>query len=281
VDNGSDEGAVDRRSLPATGGTSLRRGLQILLALGSDAAFAEGGLGVTRIAALTGHEKSQVSRALGVLTEYGLVERSPGSRAFRLGWECFALATRAGEPRLLDEAMPVLLRLVDEIGEAAHLSALRGAEVLTLLAVPPSHAIAARGWVGRTIPAYCTSSGRALLFDYDRDALVELLGAEPFPRRGPNSPADVEELVQRIARARKVGYAVADEESEHGLVAVAAPIRDFSGHVVATINISGPKFRFGARLQQTGEQVRAAADGLSSALGAPEMLKATHVRSTE
>jgi IclR family transcriptional regulator, KDG regulon repressor len=250
-------------------GTSLRRGLQILFALGSDAALVEGGLGVTRIAALTGHEKSQVSRALAALTESGLVERSPGTRAYRLGWECFTLASRAGEPRLIEDARIALERLVDEVGEAAHLSALRGAEVVTLLTQPPSHAIAASGWVGRTVPAYCTSSGRALLLDYDRAALAQLLGAERFPPRGPNAPADVGELERSIRTARQVGYAVADEESEPGLVAVAAPIRDFTGRVVAAINVSAPKFRLGARLHPTGELVRAAAEQLSDALGAP------------
>ncbi|MBV9942185.1 MAG: helix-turn-helix domain-containing protein, partial [Solirubrobacterales bacterium] len=157
-------------------GTSLRRGLEVLQVLGSDVALAEGGLGVTRIASLTGHEKSLISRALQALMEYGLVERAPGNRAFRLGWGCFALAGRAGEPRLIEESRTALARLVEEVGESAHLSALRGTEVLTLLTQPSAHAIAARGWVGRTVPAYCTSSGRVLLLDFDRAALIELLG---------------------------------------------------------------------------------------------------------
>jgi len=250
-------------------GTSLRRGLQILLALGSDAALAEGGLGVTQVAALTGHEKSQVSRTLATLSEYGLVERSPAARGYRLGWECFTLAARAGEPRLIEDARTSLAQLVDEVGEAAHLSALRGAEVLTLLTQPATHAIVARSWVGRRIPACCTSSGRALLFDHDRAALLELFGPEQFPPCGPNAPADAGELERRIRRARQVGYAVADEESEPGLVAVAAPIRDFTGRVIAAINVSGPKFRLGTRLHPTGELVRAAAEQLSDALGAP------------
>lgn len=250
-------------------GTSLRRGLEILVALGSDAAVAEGGLGVTRLAALTGHEKSQVSRALLALADYGLVERSPGKRAYRLGWECFSLASRAGEPRLIEEGRIALERLVADVGEAAHLSSLRGSAVLTLLTQPPAHAIAARSWVGRTVPAHCTSSGRVLLLDHDREALVALLGSGPFAARGPNSPVDVGELERRIRRARQVGYAVADEESEPGLVAVAAPIRDFTGHVVAAINISAPKFRLGAHLHQTGQRVRAVAEQLSDSLGAP------------
>lgn len=249
-------------------GTSLRRGLEVLEVLGSDVALTEGGLGVTRIASLTGHEKSLVSRALRALMDHGLVERVPGNRAYRLGWGCFALAGRAGEPRLIEYSRPALARLVDHVGEAAHLSALRGTQVLTLLTQPPAHAIAARNWVGRLVPAHCTSSGRVLLLDFDRPALIELLGPGPLPSRGPNAPTDVGELERRIRRTRQVGYAVADEESEPGLVAVAAPIRDFTGRVVAAINVSGPKFRLGTRLHPTGEYVRAAGRQLSEALGA-------------
>jgi IclR family transcriptional regulator, KDG regulon repressor len=253
----------------AVRGTSLRRGLQILIALGSDTALAEGGLGVSGIAECTGHEKSQVSRTLAVLSEHRLVERSPVDRTYRLGWGWFMLAARAGEPRLLQDARPALAQLVATAGEAAHLSTLEGTEVLTLLTHAPGHAIVAQGWVGRRVPAYCTSSGRALLFDHDRAALAELLGAEPFAPLGPNAPADVRELERRILRAREAGYAVADEESELGLVAVAAPIRDFTGRVVAAVNVSAPKFRLGQALHQTGEMVRATAEQLSEALGAP------------
>jgi DNA-binding IclR family transcriptional regulator len=129
--------------------------------------------------------------------------------------------------------------------------------------------VAASGWIGRTVPVHCTSSGRALLLDHDRAALAALLGPEPLPSAGPSAPADLPELERRIRRARQVGYAVADEESEAGLVAVAAPIRDFTGQVAAAINVSAPKFRLGNRLHATGERLRATAEQLSDALGAP------------
>ena len=240
----------------ANRGTSLKRGLEVLRALGSDAA-------------LTGHEKSQVSRALAVLSEHGLAERSPGGSGYRLGWECFALAARAGRPRLIQDATRALEELVAQVGEATHLSVLHGVQILTLLTRSPAHAIVARGWAGRTVPAYCTSSGRALLLDHDRDALVALLGPGPFPAHGPNAPADTAELERRIRRARETGYAVADEESEPGLLAAAAPVRDFTGSVVAAVNVSGPKFRLGDRLHEAGELVRAAAEEISANLGAP------------
>ena len=86
--------------------TSIRRGVETLLSLSSDQAIAEGGLGVTRIAEILGREKSQVSRALSTLAEYGLVDRDPDTLAYRLGWRIFAMANLAGERRLLDYAKP-------------------------------------------------------------------------------------------------------------------------------------------------------------------------------
>ena len=61
-----------------------------------------------------------------------------------------------------------------------------------------------------------------------------------------------------------------DGEFEAGLVGAAAPVRDFRGHIVAALNISGPKFRLGERLDQAGAAVRLAAQELSTQLGEPD-----------
>lgn len=243
--------------------SSLKRGVEILLALDTDEAIAQDGLGVVRIAQIVGQEKSQVSRALAALAESGLIDRDPDTRAYRLGWRLFALAARSGLPRLTAHAPAALAQLVAEFGETAHLSVLRGDHVLTVLSEGPSSTIRASGWSGRTVPVGCTSSGRALLLDHDLPELEALLGDEPFPRLGPKAPRDAKVLHRRIRRARKQGYALVDEEFEPGLVAAAAPIRDFSGRIIAAVNMSGPKFRLGPRLTAAGEAVKSAADQLS------------------
>lgn len=253
--------------MTAASATSLRRGLAVLLALGGDEAAAEGGLGVTRIAQLVGREKSQVSRTLKVLAEYGFVDRDARTLAYRLSWRFFTLAARAGGERLLEEAPAALRTLVERLGERAHLSVLDGPDVLTLMSESPPHAVQAAGWVGRAVPVYCTSSGRALVLDHDRDELESLLAGVEFVRSAPNTPADVGDLFERIVVARVRGYAVSDEESEPGLVAVAAPVRDFRGTIVAALNVSAPKFRFARRLRASGETVKEAADDLSRRLG--------------
>ena len=88
---------------PEGADTSLWRGLDILVTLGGEAATENGGLGVVRIAEQLGREKSQVSRALKTLAQYGLVDRDPVTLDYRLGWRLFALAARAGSQQLLEE----------------------------------------------------------------------------------------------------------------------------------------------------------------------------------
>ena len=246
---------------------NLRKELAILIVLGGEEAVEEGGLGVVRIAELIGREKSQVSRALRTLAESRLVDRDPSTRHYRLGWRFFALAARAGEQRLLSVAPPLLERLMKSLGETIHLSVLQGAEVLTVLSKSPPHAVTAVGWSGRMVPVYCTSSGRALLFDHDHDALSELLAGVEFRKLVPDTVRNVGELYVRIVAARDRGYALVDEEFEFGLVGAAAPVRDFRGRIVAALNVSAPKFRLGERLEAAAQEVKSVADELSALLG--------------
>jgi IclR family KDG regulon transcriptional repressor len=246
-------------------GSALARFLEIVEALDSAEARSEGGLGVVRIAQLVGREKSQVSRALRTLAEAGFVERDPGTLRYRVGWRLVALGLRGRDDRLVGAAPPALAGLVATTGETAYLGVLAGSEVLTLATESPPHNLVAASWVGRTVPAWCTAAGHTLLADDDPADLERRVG-RTFGPAGPNAPRDVGELARRIATDRARGYAVAEEELEAGLVAVAAPVRDTSGRIVAAIIVSGPVFRLSPRIAEAGAAVRRAADAVSSAI---------------
>lgn len=246
--------------------SGLRRGLRALDLLAGDEAVRRGGLGVVEMARRLGVDKSQASRTLKTLAEHGLVERDPQTRCYRLGPRLFAYAAMVSDQRLLELAPPLLRRLVTSLGERSHLSVLDGTSVLTLMSESPPHALQAAGWAGRRVPAHLTASGRALLFDDDAAALSQRFTGVEFGVGGPRAARDIEELARRLAAAREVGYAIADEELEAGLVAVAAPVRNFDGRIVGALNVSAPTFRFRERLSAGGMEVRAAGAELSALL---------------
>ncbi|MBV9844000.1 MAG: IclR family transcriptional regulator [Kutzneria sp.] len=252
------------------GSTSLRRAIAILTALASPAGTSPSGAGVSKIARLVGREKSQVSRTLRTLAGAGLVDRDEETLGYRLGWQLFALAARAGDQHLLATAAPVLRHLVTLLNERVHLTVRQADAVLTVLSENPSKTIQAAGWVGRTTPLHCTSSGRALLFDHSDDDVRGLLCGVDFASDGPNAPRDIEDFLSRLHQARRHGFALADEEFEPGLVAAAAPVRDFRGRTVAALNVSAPKFRLGCGLLAAGHQVKLAAEHLSGVQAFPD-----------
>jgi IclR family KDG regulon transcriptional repressor len=248
--------------------TSIRRGIEVLLSLGSDEAIAGGGMGVTRISETLGREKSQVSRALKALAEYGLVERNRDALTYRLGWRIYALAQLAGEPRLIEEAGVHLRRLAAATQERAHFSVLQGAEVLTLLSESPGRAVEAVGWVGRVTPAYCTSAGQSLLLDHDHAALELLFRDVDMVRRAANTPTSLKELEARLDAAREGGTVLCGDQFESGLVSASAPVRDVSGTIVGALNVSAPTFRVDGHEDELVTAVSDAAAELTAALAA-------------
>ena len=246
--------------------TSIRRGVEVLLSLSSDESLDEGGLGVTRISELLGREKSQVSRALKALNEYGLVERTKDN-GYRLGWRLYALAQLAGEPRLLETATPIMRRLAHSLGERVHLSVRQGTETLTVLSESSGRSVQTTGWAGRMTPAYCTSAGRALLSDWDPQEILDAFAEVEFVALGPRTVGSTGELVQAIAADRERGYTVVDEEFEPDLIGVAVPVRDPAGAIVAALNASAPRFRFIERVPEAAAELTAATAELTRELG--------------
>jgi DNA-binding IclR family transcriptional regulator len=248
--------------------TSIRRGIEVLLSLASDESLDAGGLGVTRIAELLGREKSQVSRALKALHEYGLVERGKDN-GYRLGWRLYALAQLAGERRLLETVEPLMRPLAHSLGERVHLSVLQGLETMTVLSEAPGRTVQATGWAGRMTPAYCTSAGRALLLDWNDDEIETAFGGVEFVAFAPRTLRSAAELASAVATAREAGFAMVDEEFEPELMSVGVPVRDPSGTIIAALNASAPRYRLVERVDDAARQLLAVAAEITRELGDP------------
>lgn len=271
--------------------SGLGRDIEILELLGSNEGVAEGGLGVMRIAQLTGRDKAVISRAMATLAEAELVVRDATSMNYRLGSRLFAIAARTTEATLVVRARAHLRNIAQSTRETTHLCVLRGGNVLTVLSELSPHEFRTTGWEGVTTAAWRTPSGRVLISDWDRASLARWYQehGRDQPLVGPLNPAmtaagsavletppeskavvsDFDSLLSELQRIRECGYATLDEELEAGVVGASAPITDFTGHIIAAINVSAPKSRIGRQLDRLGAYVAQAAQELSRSLGAP------------
>jgi DNA-binding IclR family transcriptional regulator len=259
---------ADSGGMHETQDTGAAKILAILEALAQSGPVVTSGLTVSGLARSLGRDKSSISRQLRPLVSLGLVERDDDG-LHRLGWRLFALATQAGDQRLLMLAPPAMRQLARQVKERVHLSIRRNDEVLTILSEGPHRAVEAVQWVGRTVPVSHTSSGRALLFDHSADEIRSLV--EDGFRKGPGAkaPVTVDALIDRVNRARALGYAAVVDEFEDDLAAVAAPVRDGHGRIVAALNISAPTYRLLKDVNTAGRQISQAAQYLSQALSSP------------
>lgn len=248
--------------------TAAAKLVALLDALSDSDSPSRNGLTVGELARVMDRDKSIVSRQLKPLVDLGLVERSADGK-HSLGWRLFTIAAKAGDQRLLLLAPPVMRRLTQLVRERCHLSIRRGGDVFTILSESPQRPVEAIGWVGRTSPVHCTSSGRALLFDHSDADIRELFAGGFTPGPGPDAPADVDELINRTREARRRGFALADGEFDADLIAVGAPVRDVHGRIVAALNISAPAHRFRDRITTAGQNIAQAAAHLSSSLSSP------------
>jgi DNA-binding IclR family transcriptional regulator len=86
----------------------------------------------------------------------------------------------------------------------------------------------------------------------------------------PKSIVTPEQLIDELSNVRQRGYATNLEELEPGLAAIAAPIRDIHGQVIAAISVGGPVARLTEDDKPNSEMVQeviAIAKAISGALG--------------
>jgi DNA-binding IclR family transcriptional regulator len=227
-----------------------------------------GQAGVTEIAIELGVHKSTAFRLLAVLEARGLVDQHGDRGKYRLGLGVLRLAgATTARLDLIQQGRAVCEALAREVSETVNITILSGQDALYLDQVAGTSALQTQNWVGQRIPLHCTSNGKVLLAFLPEHRLAELL-AEPLTRFTPYTITDPVRLRAELAAVRELGYSTAAQELELGLVAVAAPVRDISGTVIASVSASGPVFRLPPdRVPEVAAQVVAAGREISHRLG--------------
>nr|WP_042184111.1 IclR family transcriptional regulator [Kibdelosporangium sp. MJ126-NF4]CEL16079.1 Transcriptional regulator, IclR family [Kibdelosporangium sp. MJ126-NF4]CTQ94005.1 Transcriptional regulator, IclR family [Kibdelosporangium sp. MJ126-NF4] len=227
-----------------------------------------GELGVTEIATRLEVHKSTAFRLVTTLEQHDLVEQHTDRGKYRLGVGVLQLAgATTAKLDLVQRAKPVSQRLAEVIGETVNITVLSGHEALYVDQVAGSAALQLHNWVGQRIPLHATSNGKVLLANVSGVRFDELT-AGVLKRFTDKTVTDRSVLRAQVGLVRQQGYAVAVDELEVGLTAVAAPICGVDGTVVGSISASGPGFRITPdHVPDVARKVAAAAQEVSRRLG--------------
>jgi IclR family pca regulon transcriptional regulator len=212
---------------------SLERGLAVIRAFDAD----HPALTLSEVATATGVTRAAARRFLLTLAQLGYVRNdgryfSLTARVLELG---YAYLSSLSLPQV---AEPHLEALVAQVHESSSMSVLDGTDIVYVARVPVSRIMTVAISVGTRFPAHATSMGRVLLAGLPDAQLAELLPRLPLTRHTNRTVGSIEALRQELTRIRAQGWALVNQELEEGLRAVAAPVRDPAGTVVAAVNVS-------------------------------------------
>lgn len=195
----------------------------------------------TSLVAELGLAKSTTSRLLQALERNRLVRRDR-TGSYRAGALFAVYAARHPGDDLVGLVRPTLERLGQVTGETVNVAVPDGTSVAQVDQVDSRYLLGATNWVGVDVPGHCTALGKVFY----------AFGALPTPagrlaRRTARTLTSAAALARDLEEVRRLDYAVAWEELEPGLVAVAAPVRGPGGSIVAAISVSGPTVRLTRR----------------------------------
>lgn len=220
---------------PTNENQSLTRGLWIL------AQFAQGEpeLGVRELGRLLRLDKSVVARLVRSLANQGFLEQNPISKKYRVGPRAFEIGQRYVRSSHLHQAAYEELRQVAErLGINAYVGVRSGFSTLYLIVVQAAKESVIRVNPGFKGHLHSTAVGKVLLASMEDKELTILLKKLSLPALTPQTITSTKELLREVKLIRNQGYAVSDEENFAGILSVAAPLRDLTGRVVASLSTS-------------------------------------------
>ena len=212
---------------------SLERGLAVLLAFSDK----HPRLTLGQLSDLTGLSRPTVRRLVLTLERLGYVREE--SRAFELTPHVLALGYAfTSSLNLTELAQPHMEEVTEVTGHTVSLAALDGEEAVFLLRVPSRRAMAHLLLTGTRLPAFASAIGRVLLTGLPDNEVEAFLRHAKLTRLTARTETDPGRLCEIVARVRRQGWELVDQELEEGVRSFSTPVRATGGRVVAAIGMS-------------------------------------------
>jgi IclR family transcriptional regulator, KDG regulon repressor len=250
---------------------SLERALQILNVVGGQEQTGEmQALTLSQIAEILKLPRATVLRLCTTLVQYDFLRQNQETKRYFLGLRLFELGSLVFySSSLRRTAGPFLDQLQAKLGRTVFLGILEKDELLYIdKREDPKNPISFTSTIGTRRPPYWGMLGPVLMAYLPEEEVERLLNTTPLVVTTKRSYAKKEEFLGWLRQIREQGYAVDIETAMDGIAGISAPIRDFTGKVVAAIGIAFISSSLDSKnLKKAVKEIVITALGISRELG--------------
>ena len=219
---------------------SLSRGFKILSIVCEN----QSPLGLSELAKKSDLSISTIQRLSYTLQKLELLNRDPATKQFQIGPKMVSLAlTVVNDLEIKKIARPFMQDTSDRIGEVVGLMVRSGGQIILTEIIRTDQILNINMDTGAIVPPHAAASSKSILAfipEAEVEAILNKIEWTPYTENTITSVASYKALLKEV---RQLGYAVAVEENAYGFSAIAAPIRDNHGEVIASVTIMVPSFR--------------------------------------
>jgi DNA-binding IclR family transcriptional regulator len=228
---------------------SLSHGLEILLLFDSTRPV----FTVLEIADRLHFSQSKTYRLVRTLVHHGLLETQNGSGRYSLGMNALRLGLLAQQKfNIAVIALPFMKELSRLTKETVLLTSVHGNRAICLERVESEEPIRYSLFTpGARLPLHAGASSKVLLAFLPETDWNPILGRNGLPRFTPQTTTDRGLLKGQLREIRSQGYAFSDQEVDRDVRAVAAPILNSQGELIAGLTVAGPAYRIHKKMVQT------------------------------
>lgn len=189
------------------------------------------------------YPSSTTHRLLSSMKAVGLLDQDRQRGRYKLGLKLFTFGNIVlANMDLHREALQSVEALRHTTNLAVHLAVFDGLRAVVVRRSGPNGDNSMPSTMLENAPSHCTSVGKAALAFQD-ESVFERVAEAGLERFTESTIVSRSQLAKELSKIRKQGYSIDNGEHEPGIRCIGAPIRNETGHVFASISVSGPSWK--------------------------------------
>ena len=203
------------------------------------------GAGITEISKSLGLSKGTVHRLISTLKERDFAYQSSNTQLYRLSYKILYLYNCiSNNIDMFKVSRPIIRKFADKVDATVHLATLdeKRSNIVYIDRIEPMNSqkpFVMSSRVGKKAPCYCTAAGKMLLSQYSDDEIRDILNGEEYKTYTDKTIKNIDEFLEEIHKVRKQGYALDENEYDHGIICISIPIYNSNDKIDFAMSVTG------------------------------------------